>query len=397
MVRTLHRSATARRLASGLAVMVSAAALAAPALAGGYQITPLVTNTPSTAPTTDPNLVNPWGIASSPTGPWWVANAFGGTATSGTAGAYTGSGAIAAPAVSIPQDGGGGGGPAGAAGVVYAGGDGFAMPGGGSAQFIYSNLDGSISAWSSGTGAVQVVPGRTGGNIAVYPGLGIGSSGGANYIYAANNITGQIDVFNTSFQQVTLAGTFTDPNANPAGLVPFNVQNINGQLWVPYAVPGPGSDDVAAGTGFVDIFNTDGTFVKRFATGGALQSPWGIALAPSDFGQFSNDVLIGNFQDDGDAVINAYDPTSGAFEGVISDFQGNPISAPGLWGIGFGNGGAAGPTDALYIAAGINDEAGGLFAEITPVPEPQAWLLMIVGVGLIGSQLRATRRRMQHA
>jgi uncharacterized protein (TIGR03118 family) len=376
--------------------------LATHAAAQGYKVTPLVTDDQTVlstlgygpAATVDPNLINPWGFDHSPTGPWVVANAFG----SGTATVYSGAGAIQSAPVVTPQN--GGGGPAGPTGLVYAGGLGFSpASGGGATQYAIANLDGSISSWDgSSAGAQVVVPGRTGGNLAAYTGLAVGSTGGANYLYAANGITGQIDVFNETYNKASLTGNFTDtdPRGNPGGLAPFNVQTLDGHVWVTYAAPGPPSDNQPLGSGFVSEFNLDGTFVQRFADGGGLSSPWGIAIAPSDFGSFSNDVLIGNFNDDShdEAYISAYDPVTGQFLGKLSE-DGSPILLPGLWGLEFGNGAGAGASNALYFVAGIGDEAHGLFGSITAVPEPETWAMMILGFGLAGAVVR--RRRLTPA
>src|SRR5690606_12774717 len=166
--------------------------------------------------------------------------------------------------------------------------------------FIFANLDGSISAWN-GTGdptqAVTAVPSGTVGP-AAYTGLAIGSAGGNNYLYAANDAAGRIDVFDASFNPVALAGAFTDPNV-PAGLVPFNVQNIDGLRYVTYAIPGPQSISADPGLGAVSVVATDGTYLRSCSTGGGLlASPWGGALAPDDFGEFSDALLIGNFHNE---------------------------------------------------------------------------------------------------
>jgi uncharacterized protein (TIGR03118 family) len=380
--------------------------LATHVAAQGYKVTPLVTDDPSVlatlgygpAATVDPNLINPWGFDHSPTGPWVVANAFSGTVAS-----YNGAGQVQGPAVATPQN--GAGGPAGPTGLVYTGGLGFSTSGGAGAQYVVSNLDGSLSTWDGSSASTQVaVTGRSGlpaaGNLAVYTGLAVGSTGGANYLYAANGITGQIDVFNASFGKATLTGNFTDPGLNPSGnplgLVPFNVQTLDGHVWVTYAAPGPPADNQPLGSGFVSEFNLDGTFVRRFADGGGLSSPWGIAIAPSDFGAYSNDVLIGNFNDDtrSEEYISAYDPTSGQFLGELSE-DGSPILLPGLWGLEFGNDAGAGPSNTLYFVAGIGDEGHGLFGSISAAPEPETWAMMILGFGLSGGMVR--RRRLTRA
>jgi uncharacterized protein (TIGR03118 family) len=382
----------------------------APGLAGAgpYQVTPLVTDDQSVlaglgygpAATVDPALINPWDISSNNTGPWVIANAGGaGCCAPGTSTSYNGSGVIQTGTVSIPQ---GAGPPFGPTGVVYSAGMGFTLPGGGDAKYIFDNLDGSISGWDGASSSAQtLLAGRgpagpaPGTNFAAYTGLELATYDGQNLLYAANNITGNIDVFNTSLASVTLPGNFTDPGPNPLGLLPFNITELNGKLWVTYAAAGPPSSAQGLGSGFVDEFNLDGTFDARFATGGMLDSPWGTAIAPADFGAYSNDVLIGNFNDDdGLGYILAYSP-SGTYLGTL-DENGSPIVLPGLWAIQFGNGAAGGPANELYFAAGIGDENQGLFGEISAVPEPGAWAMMILGVGLMGASLRA-RRRAAHA
>ena len=383
------------RLRTPALAATSLLVFATQAAAAGYKVTNLITDNQSlasglgygAAATTDSNLINPWGFARSPTGPWVVANAFG----TGNATSYNGAGKVQAPAVTTPQN--GGGGPAGPTGAVYGGASGFVLPGGQRGQYFFSNLDGSIAGWDGASSSAQVVvPGRTGDHLAAYTGLAIGKSGGSTYLYGANNITGKIDVFNTSYAEVSLKGNFVDTDTNdtnPGGLLPFNVQNLDGHIWITYAVPGPPADNQPLGSGFVNEFNTDGTFVRRFATGGNLSSPWGIAIAPGDFGAFSNDVLIGNFDDDhpDEAFISAFNATTGQFEGKLEE-NGAPIELPGLWGLEFGNGAAAGPSNQLFFVAGIGDEMNGLFGSISAVPEPETWLLMIGGFGLIGAQLR---------
>ncbi len=389
-------------LACGAAVAV-ALAIAPAAGAGGYVVHPLVTDSQSvlatlgygSAPTVDTALINPWDIASSDTGPWVIANTGGaGCCAAGTATSYNGAGQIQTPTVSIPESNfsNGGSPPFGPTGVVYAGGAGVALPTTGTAQYVFSNLDGSISGWNGTSSTAEtILTGRSGANLGAYTGLEIGSYNGQTLFYAPNNITGNIDVFNTSFQPVTtLPGNFTDPNAI-SGLLPFNVTLLGSTLWITYAVPGPPASAQALGSGFVDEFNLDGTFIQRFATGGMLDSPWGVAIAPTDFGAYSNDVLIGNFNDDGGlGYILAYKP-DGTYVGELEE-NGQPIVLPGLWAIQFGNGGQGGPTNELYFAAGIGDENHGLFGEISAVPEPASWAVMLLGFGWVGARMRRAAR-----
>jgi hypothetical protein len=215
----------------------------------------------------------------------------------------------------------------------------------------------AIIAYDDGTGG------------AVYKGLAIAAdSSGANRLYATDFHNNKIDVFDGGFHKVTASGGFTD-SALPAGYAPFGIQalSVGGQtlLYVAYAQPkAPENHDNVngAGLGIVDVFDTQGTLKTHLiAAGGKLNAPWGIALAPDKFGTFSNDLLVGNF---GDGAINAFDPSTGAFVGTISDANGQPIVTPGLWGIAFGNGAQNQPTTTLYFAAGIADEADGLYGRI---------------------------------
>jgi uncharacterized protein (TIGR03118 family) len=193
-------------------------------------------------------------------------------------------------------------------------------------------------------------------------------------------------VFDTSFAHVTLGGTFTDPNL-PVGYSPFGIKNLGGNIYVTYALNG-GADEIAGpGLGLVDVFDTNGNFLQRVAFGGTLDAPWGLAIAPSNFDGFSNDLLVGNF---GDGTINAYDPTTFAFLGQLLDQQGNPIAIDGLWDLGFGNGANGGPTNNLYFTAGLNDENDGLFG-VLAVPEP--FTLSMFGVGLAGAAILRRRRK----
>jgi uncharacterized protein (TIGR03118 family) len=197
-------------------------------------------------------------------------------------------------------------------------------------------------------------------------------------LYATNFGLGRIDVYNSSFQATTVSGGFTDPNL-PAGYAPFGIENINGELYVSYALQdAEHHDDVAgAGHGFIDVFNTSGVLLQRLVSQGDLNSPWGLALAPSDFGAFSNDLLVGNF---GDGTIHAYNPSTGALLGILEDEHGNPITIQGLWGLDFGNGHAGANADSLYFTAGIPGpgmvEDHGLFGDLQVSPEPAPLLLL---------------------
>jgi uncharacterized protein (TIGR03118 family) len=197
---------------------------------------------------------------------------------------------------------------------------------------------------------------------AIYKGLTMANQGGKTFLFAANFHAATIDVFDDGFAPVTLPpGAFVDPNL-PKGFAPFNVQEVNGKLVVTYAMQdADAEDDVpGAGLGFVDVYDTSGHLLKRLVSGGALNAPWGVALAPKHFGVFSGDLLIGNF---GDGAINVYDPHSGASLGTLRNKDGNQIKVNGLWALRFGNG-VIGTPQTLLFTAGIGDEDHGLFGEI---------------------------------
>ncbi len=351
--------------------------LVLPALlrADSFVQTNLVSPTPGEAAVTDPNLVNPWGFAYTATSPFWISNQGTGTST-----LYDGAGHPVSLIVNVP---GGGGSIAGPTGQVASSGAGFTLANGSSASFIFDTLQGTIAGWNGAAGTNAITEVTTPG--AIYTGLALANSGGANYIYAADS-TGKINVFNTSFAPVTLAGNFVDPHA-VAGFTPFNIQLVGSQLFVTYAQLDSQGNDLAGG--YVDIFNTNGTFVSRFATGGALFAPWGVTLAPSTFGDFSNDLLIGN---NGDGVINAYNPLTGAFVGSIDGANGQPLVNNDLWAIGFRTGGTNDNTSALYFAAGDDPGGVGLFGDITESPEPAS--LMLAAFGFTGLGLLARRRKL---
>lgn len=344
---------------------------AAPAVAA-YVQTNLVSDIPGVAASTDPNLKNPWGIASSATSPFWVSNNGTGTSTlyNSLGQPFPVGGALV---VTIPPAPGGT-----PTGQVFNGGSGFLLAPGQPARFIFATEAGTIAGWNpstSPTNAIKEVDNSAIG--AVYKGLAIANNGSGDFLYAANFASGAIDIFNSSFAATTLSGSFSDPTL-PSGYAPFNVQNLAGTLYVTYAVQGAAGDDVAgAGNGIVDAFDTNGNLLRRVTTGGVLNSPWGLALAPLGFGEFGGALLVGNF---GDGVINAFDPTSGTLLGTLLDATNSPIVNDGLWGLRFGNGGNGGRLDTLYFTAGLNDEKNGLFGSIAVVPEPAPLALLLAGV-----------------
>jgi uncharacterized protein (TIGR03118 family) len=334
-----------------------------------FATTNLVSNDTSRIPAThaDPHLINAWGLAASATSPWWISDNGTGLST-----LYDGTGKPQALVVTVPTPPGVSG-PAKPTGIVFNGSTGFVVSAGGksgAAPFIFSTEDGTISAWSpkvDGTHAILVVDNSAAG--AVYKGLALASSPGGDRIYATDFHNGQVAVFDSQFKPVTLApGAFTDRRI-PKGYAPFGIANVGGNLVVAFAQQdAEKADEVAGrGKGFVDIFSPDGALLSRVGRRGSLNAPWGIVQAPSTFGTFAGDLLIGDF---GDGRINAFKPvkhgTRFQFAGQLRGTTGKPIVEPGLWGLAVGNGAAAGSATTVFFTAGPNDEQDGLFGSITP-------------------------------
>jgi uncharacterized protein (TIGR03118 family) len=306
---------------------------------------------------------------------WFKAGLFGASLAAGhhaavanngtsTSTLYDGNGVPQSLIVAIPA---GTGGSASPTGIVYNGSTDFKVTQNGvtgASPFIFVGEAGTVSGWSPSvnrTNAVTVVD--TGANGALYKGLAIASSAGASYIYAADFRNNRVDVYNAAWQKVTLpGGGFTDPNL-PSGYAPFGIQAVGDRIYVAYARrAASGNDEVkGAGLGVVDVFDTSGAFVRRLASGGALNAPWGMAMAPANYGQFSNMLLVANF---GDGKINAFDPASGAMAGTLSKADRTPIVIDGLWGIAFGPGVNSQPTNTLFYTAGPGDEAHGTYGRI---------------------------------
>ena len=349
-------SVAARVVAAGVLLVAIAGVPADAVPHNSYTVHPLVSDVPGAAPVTDTDLVNPWGLAANPSGgAWWVADNGTGVST-----LYTGTGAKVSLVVSIP-----GGLPTGA---VFNGGSGFVVTSGtfsGPARFIFASQAGIISGWSPSVPPITTAKAAAVHVGAIYTGLAIGTS----FLYAADFSNAHIDVFDDEFQPTTLPGGFVDPEL-PDGYAPFGIQLIGGRLFVTYAKQDPtGEEEVAGrGLGFVDAFDTDGNLLARVASRGQLNAPWGVALAPvgePGFGQFSGDLLVGNF---GDGEITAYEEvSSGGFElvGQLRGSRGGPLSIDGLWALGFGNGVTTGPRSTLFFTAGPDDETHGLFGSIT--------------------------------
>ena len=332
--------------------------------------TNLVSNIDGLATITDPDLKNPWGVSHSDTSPFWVSNQ--GTSTS-TLYAVTDkttvtkvnvnpAGFVAIPTTEPPA-------PQGPTGQVNnTNPDSFPVAhddgtDGTFARFIFANLNGTISAWDGlpAGNALTAFVQNSGADGTVYTGLAINRA--QTLLYAANNSLGRIDVFDSNFAALDLGeGAFVDPSL-PAGLVPFNVRDIDGFVYVVYAPAGRPAQQMAdLGAGAVAVFEEDGTFINEVVVGSRLAAPWGITFAPPSFGRFAFHLLVGNFSFL-HSEINAFDPTTGELRGTIPIDTGDQ-QAGGLWAIDFGVGGSNGSPDVLYFTDGINGEADGLFGAI---------------------------------
>jgi uncharacterized protein (TIGR03118 family) len=314
----------------------------------------------------DENLINPWGIANSPTSPFWVSDNGTGVAT-----VYDGAGnlipirghssiTIAAPPGQTESSA-----PTGQ--VFNRFHRGFDISSNGhtaSSVFLFATEDGTISGWNPAVNsASSVIAVDNSASDAIYKGLAIGKTHGHTFLYAADFHNGKVDMFDSHFHEVR---SFTDPNL-PAGYAPFNVQALNHHLFVTFALQDADKEDDAAGPGhgYVDEFDFSGHLLHRVASQGPLDSPWGLAIAPSGFGEFSHDLLVGNF---GDGRINAYDPHDFHFLATLDDPSGNQVVIGDLWALVPGNGGPNSNRHSIYFTAGVQNEEHGLFGTLTAAP-----------------------------
>ena len=322
-----------------------------------FQVTNLTSDIPNvgSAPT-DPDLVNPWGLVPNPTGFWWVSDNHTGKST-----LYDLAGIKQSLIVDIPQwDGSPGGNPD---GIVFNSTTDFEIVPGKPGIFLFSTEDGTIQAWNPQVARNSTEIMFNGWPDAEYKGMALGVAGGANYIYAANFKAGTVDVFDAHYQPHSFgSGAFTD-NTIPVGYAPFNVFNVNGNIVVSYALPDDDKEDDVPGPGhgYLRVYDSQGNLLQRLPHVFQLNSPWGMAVAPSNWGTFSGKLLVGQF---GSGAIAAFDLAKNTFVGVLQDTDGLPIRINGLWGLSYGNGGQAGPTDTLFFAAGYFGEEHGMFGSI---------------------------------
>ncbi|HEX8815233.1 MAG TPA: TIGR03118 family protein [Terriglobales bacterium] len=343
--------------ALGLVLLIASA----PARAQ-YKLTNLVDNQVGQARNIDPLLANAWGLARSATGPWWISDNDTGWST-----IYSATGAIESLRVLIPTAGNGPisptglNGPGTPTGIVFNASSTDFQVQGWPSVFLFATLDGTISAWAPGLNAnLATLAVDNSAKKAMYTGLAITSNASGNFLYAADNTNNVIDMYDGKFN---LVKTFSDPNA-PSNLAVFGVQDINGLVYVAYAVPNKGEG------GLIDLFKEDGTFVKTLVQGNRLNQAWGIAAAPGNFGPLSNTLLVSNNSVFG--TINAFDPTNGNFVGTIKDANGKVIFLNNLWGIAFGGGNTTnGSTNELFVTVGQGiggAELAGTFAKIVFQP-----------------------------
>jgi uncharacterized protein (TIGR03118 family) len=351
--------------------------LAGPAAAVDFTQMNLVTDDQSAhaAQITDPALKNAWGVSFSPTSPFWVSAADGGVSAIYSVNPLTQATTKAGLTVTVPGN---------PTGQVFNGSTGFNGD-----RFLFVSEDGAIFGWRNALGTVaETLVVASSANS--YKGAAIGSLSGNSYLYASNLKAGTIDVLKGTAAAPNLTGSFTDPGL-PSGYAPFNVQNLGDTLYVTYAFKDdPTSDEETkgAGLGLVDAYDLNGVFLGRIATGGTLDAPWGLAIAPSSFGAWAGSLLVGNF---GDGRINAFDAATHSFLGQVTGSGGVPLSIDGLWALTPGNGGSGGSTGLLYFSAGPDDEEHGLFGVLAAVPEPSTYAMMLLGLACVGAL--ASRRR----
>ena len=352
----MSESSSTARSARRIAVLACALILSAPLFAeqNDYQVTTLVADQSGKAPNTDGNLQNAWGLVAGATSTFWISANHTGFST-----LYNGLGAQITPPSPVVVPATSGIGPGSPTGITTNPSKADFLVDGTAAIFLWATEDGGIAAWKGGPSAFITFTAKDG---AVYKGIAIAGNGTYLRLYAADFHNGKIDVLDNTFAPTTVPGRFADPKM-PARFKPFNIMNLQGNLYVAYAVREDDGDDEVAGEGlgFVDVFDADGFLIERVASGGKLNAPWGMAIAPAGFGRFSNHLLVGN---NGDGRINAYDVKNFSFDGQLGTPNGRSLTIDGLWGLSFGNGFQHQPTDTLFFTAGPNEETNGLFGKI---------------------------------
>jgi uncharacterized protein (TIGR03118 family) len=335
-----------------------------------YKQTNLVSDIPGMASTTDPNLVNPWGLARSSTSPWWASDNGPGLAT-----LYMGTGSIVPLVVTVPPSDPTKSQTGTPTGAVFNGGSGFEIKKGFPALFIFVTEDGTISGWNPKVDPTHAVIKSNEKEKSVFKGATIGTAnvpflGPQSFLYVADFRKGRVQIYDANFHHVPASQEVFDDDALPPGFAPFNVQNIGGNIYVSYALQDSAKhDDVdGAGLGYVDIFSPQGKLLRRLQHGPWFNAPWGLTLASSDFGSNSHNLLVGQF---GSGQILVFDPITGRFKGRLLDASNAPITIDGLWSLQFGNDANAGPATTLFFSAGLNHEQDGLFGTITAIDNTQ--------------------------
>jgi uncharacterized protein (TIGR03118 family) len=365
----------------GLGWTLAVLSIAAPADGGDiFRATPLATDA------TDSQLINPWGISTTGTGPFWISNNGAGVSTlysvDPTSNVATKSSFPSPTGVVIPGDGS-------VTGQVFNSAAGTGAFNGDT--FLFVSEDGTISGWQNATGSKALIL-QTADPANVYKGVTLDTTGGHSYLLSANFAAGRIDVLKGDTGAPDLVGKFLDPNLS-AGYAPFNISKLGNTIYVTYALQNGKDDMPGPGHGFVTAFDANGVLLGRIGTMGTLNAPWGLAIAPNGFGSLAGDLLVGNF---GDGRINIFsaDPRSPAFLGQLTDAKaGTPLSIDGLWGLIPGGGGSAGDTQSIYFTAGPNDESGGVLGVIQAVPEPGSAVLAMISIGAMSAGWAWKNRR----
>jgi uncharacterized protein (TIGR03118 family) len=350
------RSVFLKPITVGFAVLFFSSAV----VAQHYQQTNLVSNVAGRAQVTDPNLVNSWGLVHGPGTPWWVADNGTGLST-----LYDGTGHTLSLVVTIPTASGTGtGNPT---GIVFNGSPTDFLVSGQPALFIFVSEDGTISAWNPNVNATSAIRVNNPSKNAIYKGATIAEIDGKKYLLVTNFHSGRIEKYDSHFARVPMSEELFDDDQLPSGFAPFNIQGVGPNVYVSYAKQDAEKrDDVhGPGLGYVDVYSPSGKLLQRLQHGPWFNGPWGIVLAPADFGEFSHTVLIGNF---GDGTIAAFNPVTGQFLGNMRTPQGCVLTIDGLWALNFGGGDAkSGPANTLFFTAGPDDESNGLFGTLMPI------------------------------